>query len=115
MSARVQSHSRGKLRFEHGRHEYLPPYDCNRSGGKLDQPREPYVDIHKQGKHCRLLTTFATSSSTTRSVTWKSESDGSLSHQDKKHDRFSVRLSQSSLHYETPHGRGSLSLAAMDT
>lgn len=112
MSGCVQSNSSGQLRFDHGRHEYLPPYDCTRDGGKLDQPREPYVDIRTQGKHCRLLTGFATGPSSSRHVTWR-EKNGALSFEDKKRGRFSLRLSSNTLHYETPHGSGSFDLSMM--
>ncbi len=113
MSAHVQTHSRGKTSYDHGRHEYRPPYDCNRDGGKLDQPREPYVDIHTQGKHCRLLTAFATGPSSSRHVSWR-EKNGTLSFEDKKRGRISVRLSRHMLHYKTPSGTGSFNLSMMN-
>ena len=109
MSARVQSFSRGKVTYDHGRHEYLPPYDCNRDGGKLDQPREPYVDIRTQGKHCRLLTAFATGSSSSRLPAWQ-EKGGTLSFRDPTRGAYSVRIEQDVLHYETPQGHGAFDL-----
>ncbi len=112
MSARVLSYSRGKLHFEHARHEYLPPYDCNRSGGKLDQPREPYVDIHTQGKHCRIITVFATGPATSRMGSWQKEG-GMLRFTDKRHGALTVGIKKNFLHYETPQGRGSVNLSMM--
>ena len=113
MSARMQSHSRGKLSYAHGRHEYLPPYDCNRDGGKLKQPREPFVDIRTAGKHCRLLTAFATGPSSARHISWK-EQNGTLSFHDKNHGTFSVRIEKNIFHYDTPQGQGSFSLSMMN-
>lgn len=109
LSARV--HAPGPVRVSHasGRHHYSAPFHQNRLGENLHQLREPFVDTRTKGKRCRLLTAFATGLSRVPPASWQ-EQNGTLSFQDKKHGRFSVRIEHNILYYETPRGLGSYSL-----
>ncbi len=106
---RVKSYSRANVTHESGRHTYRTPYDCNRLGEKHAQRREPYVDILTKGKHCCLLTVFATGPSASPMGSWK-EGDGTLRFTDKHRGTFAVSIKKDVLHYQTPKGSGSFTL-----
>ncbi len=108
LSARVKSSGRATATHTSGRHAYHAPYDRNRLGEKLGQPREPFVDICTTGKSCRMLTVFATGPTRSRLPDWQEENN-TLSLRDPQHGHVSIRLENDVLYYETRHGVGSFS------
>jgi len=109
LSARVHVAKPVRAQHHHGRHRYEAPFHQTRMGDPLQQRREPYVDTCTKGKHCRLLTVFATGRSSSQLGSWQ-EKNGQLSFHDKQHGRFSVIIINNVLHYETPQGIGSFAL-----
>ena len=61
-----------------GRHEYRPPYDCDRMGNALPQRREPYVDVQAHGptRSARLVSLFAVAGPGQPARTWVCRGDG---------------------------------------
>jgi hypothetical protein len=113
LSAFVKSYGLAAVSLKSGRHAYQAPYDRNRLGEKLHQPREPFVDICTVGKNCRLLTVFATGPSSSRLATWR-EKNGTLSFRDNNHATYTASIVSNRLHYCTPHGRGSFNLTIVN-
>ncbi len=84
LTARMMRLDEGGIVLSGGHHRYEPPYDRERTGAKLEQRHEPFVEALIEGQQCRLLSLFAVSEASEQSAWithqggWQIETDKGL-------------------------------------
>lgn len=75
LTAMISRLDAGKMVLSGGHHRYEPPYDRERTGARLEQRHEPFIEALMEGSKCRLLTLFSVSESTS-TADWARQVDG---------------------------------------